>query len=440
MITALKEISHNKLNLWLNYLLVAYAFLLPIDDYARSFLFTLMLVLIVIRGNFKEYFLPIFKNPVVIAFVLFFFIYLVSLFWTDNIKEGIGLVKRVEYALYLPLFLSFLDKRFSLSIISAFLGGMFVSELISYSIHFEIIPNELYWHGIALYRSYAIDDPSPFLHHSHYGMALALSISILAYWILSEAVSTRYRMIWLLFIITMTINISITGGRIGYLLYVILLFLSLYFALGKKMLIPAFGVAIAIASITIIAYASSSIFQKRIHETIDSYQIFIDNPMDFRSSMGYRIGLWHYSKNVILEHPLIGVGIGDGLDETRQHIVAKDNFLKSMPHFHNQYIEVLVGTGVIGLIVFLNIFVQIFRFRHDDDKLYPIMILTTVAIAFSLLTETFHMKFYFSLWTVILAATMATQFRIEDKGNKGVPEMKIYVGLIIVAFVVGKLQ
>lgn len=440
ILASFRATNELRLNLWLNYLLVAYAFVLPINDRACSFLFALMLILIVLRGQFKTYFLSVLKNPVVIAFIAFFGIYVLSLLWSENIKEGLLLVKSVKYALFLPLFLSFIDKRFSLSIISAFLSGILLSECISYAIHFEIIPTQLIWQGIEFYCSYAIDDPSPFMHHSHYGMALALSVSILMYRVFSRSWPVGYKILGTTFIITMTMNILITGGRTGYLLYGILILLSLYFALGKKILKPIFGVILAIGIIGIMAYEMSPIFQKRMNETRLSVENMIHDPMNFQTSMGNRIGLWYYSTNVIADNPIIGVGIGDGLDETHKHIIPEDSFLKGMAHFHNQYIEVLVGAGILGLIVFLNIFVQILRFKPEDSELHASMILVTVAIAIALLTETFHMKFYLQLWVMFLAVSMATSVGKNGNVLKSTSDMRIYFGLILLALIVGKLQ
>ncbi len=435
MFSSFRATNELKFNLWLNYLLVSYAFVVPINDRACSFLFSLILLLIVFRGQFKTYFSSVVKNPVVIALMAFFGIYVLSLLWSENIKEGIALVKSVKYALFLPLFLSFIDKRFSLRIISAFLGGMLLSELISYGIHFEILPTQLVWQGIQIYSSYAIHDPSPFLHHSHYGMALALSVSILIYRVF-EPVAISYKVIASIFIMTMTMNLLITGGRIGYLLYAVLILLSLFLSLEKKMFKPAVAIVLLIGLVGIGGYKLSSIFQKRVDETICNIQA----PKNFDSSAGNRLGLWYHSAGVITNNPLFGVGIGDGLDETRKRIPAEENFLKDMTHFHNQYIEILVGTGVVGLLIFLNIFAQIYKYEQKDKELKAIMLLVSVAIAFALLTETFNMKFYFSLWIVLLAAAMAKGSSPESDSLKVFSELKIYTGLILLALIVGKLQ
>ena len=63
--------------------------------------------------------------------------------------------------------------------------------------------------------------------------------------------------------------------------------------------------------------------------------------------------------------------------------------LKTMHHLHNQYIEMLTQFGIIGLLVFLNIFYQIFTYKQTEKENKEIMILVTMAVMIALMTETF---------------------------------------------------
>lgn len=433
--------NQTKINLWLNYLLVAYAFLLPINDYARAFLVSLMLILILVRGNYKYYFLPAFQNRVVLSFLALLGIYALSIVWSQNTPEAVELLKEVKYVWYLPLFLSFIDKRFALSIVSGFLGGVFFSELISYGIHFEIVPPRLVLDGIELYRS-NINDPCPFLNHSHYGFALALGVALLLYRLIIEKISWGYKIAGSLFILTMTMNIAITGGRIGYLLYGILIIMTLYFAYGKKMFRPLIGGILWLTLAGSIAYQMGTLFTQRVDATVDTIASLIEDPTNFDSTFGRRLGMWYYSIDVIKTHPFLGVGIGDGLETVKQNIDEKYPYLMELVHFHNQYIEILVGTGIIGLIIFLNIFFQIFRFKYSDRELKAITFLVTTALGIALLTETFHVKFYLAMWVLFLAVGMSKigliNAALYDENKRH--ELKIYSSVIVIALIVGKLQ
>ena len=86
-------------------------------------------------------------------------------------------------------------------------------------------------------------------------------------------------------------------------------------------------VFIAITTIVAIQYKSdTSILKQRSLETIQSVQN-IDN---YNSSLGERIGIWTYSYETIKSNPIIGVGIGDSLDEVFKNIDNKDAYLKNM--------------------------------------------------------------------------------------------------------------
>ena len=432
-----KEQNQIKLNLWMNYILVACAFVIPINDRAFSFLAFLIMILVILRGNFKIYFSLIAQNKVVLSFIYFFIIYLTSLLYSSNLEHGIDILKHIKYALFLPILLSFVNIRFSKTIIAAFLGGMFFSELLSYSIYFKLIPSNFIINGVQIYSAYAQNDPSPFMHHSHYGALLALSVAIISYKVFSTYATTSNKIIFFIFLSTMSINIFITGGRTGHLLYFILIAIVIFILRKQIKFTHLLFVFIAITTIVTIQYKSdTSVFKQRSLETIQSFQ----NIDSYNSSLGNRIGIWTYSYETIKNNPIIGVGIGDSLDEVFKNIDNKHAYLKNMAHFHNQYIEVLIGTGLIGLCLFLNIFLQIYRYFCEDLELKFVMILLNSTIFFALMIETFHMKVYFSIWIVLLAATMAHNKEPLDKENNQFKEIKIYIFLILIALTIGKMQ
>ena len=131
MIERLKVFLKDKdaLTLWMNNLLVLYAFLIPISQTIKSTVFTFIAILFLLRGNVVFYIKEAFKNRVVRAFVYLFLIYVVGLLWSENLKEGLYWVKSIKYGLYLMLFITFTDGRYISKVISAFILGMLVSEL-----------------------------------------------------------------------------------------------------------------------------------------------------------------------------------------------------------------------------------------------------------------------------------------------------------------------
>lgn len=68
------------------------------------------------------------------------------------------------------------------------------------------------------------------------------------------------------------------------------------------------------------------------------------------SSTTYRLKMWGITKEVIQDHPMVGVGLGH---KTFKQIF--ETYIRSMPifHAHNTYLEVLAETGVVGFVTFL---------------------------------------------------------------------------------------
>ena len=167
------------LTLWMNNLLVLYAFMLPFSQTIKSTVFALMVVLFLLRGNIVGAIKESLSNKVVKAFLYFFLIYLMGMFWTDNITEGLSAIKSIKYGLYLILFYVIIDGRYINKIVTAFILGMLVSELVSYGLLLGVMPWRLEIGNILFYATQTIGDPSPFLNHIHYGVALSFTVVLL---------------------------------------------------------------------------------------------------------------------------------------------------------------------------------------------------------------------------------------------------------------------
>lgn len=385
-------------NLTLNHLAVVYAFFLPISyaGYARSFIFSLMLIIIIFRGKFKYYFLKSFKHPIAIAFLLYAGMYYIWRLETEDIKYAQWTLQYVKLCLYPLIFYTFLDSRFTIRIIFALILGVMLSEVVSYLMFFEIIPWEYKLENISLpwksglttigfYKPIHFHDPAPFLSHEIYGPLLALSATILIYNLISTHSTTSVKTISSIFILTMTGNIFIVGGRMGQLLFFIMVF-SLYFIFVKKIsLKPFLLVSVFLISVFSIAYLSNGVFTKRFHATVQNIQKIYANPYNFHSSMGERLGLWYYSIDKIKEKPFFGHGTGNQMLVARSNIPDKDSHLKRMPTMHNQYFDIILQFGIIGLLIYFNLIYQIVKFDTHDKmsnhiKMYIVFIILMVGI------------------------------------------------------------
>ena len=173
----------------------------------------------------------------------------------------------------------------------------------------------------------------------------------------------------------------------------------------------ALAIFVALSVILVMAYNLSPIFNLKVNQTEKSLEKLFNKDADFSTSLGTRAGIYYYASEIIQENPVFGVGTGDSMDEIHKRTPDKWTQILSQPHEHNQFLSVLLKLGMVGLIIYLNIFYQIFKFKQDDKELSFIMCFITLAIAFGTLMTQFNLRFFLPLWVVFLAITLISRDR-----------------------------
>lgn len=440
MLNKLKYATSINYNLYLNHLLVVYSFLLPISGRAKSSIFLLILVVFILRGKYFHYIKIAFSNKICQAFVLFFLVHIIWLVGMDNFAIARNVIDDMKYLLFSIIFLSFLDKDFSLRIITAFTFGMFYSEVISYLIHFEIIPHELNLFKYNIYSSPGTFDPTPFLDHSRYTVLLSLVISLFLYNILHLRLNIFFKSIMILFMVSASFNLILIGGRIGYISFFMLLVFVIILKYRKKALKPMLLLFLTIIMFFSFAYTFSNTFNKRINLSKNTLNNLYDNNTDYNSSFGLRLGFWVYSKDVIKENFILGVGTGDYLDEVKKIIPEEHSYLKSLSNSHNEFIKILLQFGIVGLIMYLNIFYQIFRINLKSQYMKNVLLIASLSILIGTMTSTFGSKIYLPLLVIIACATTTkNKFLKKSNGING-SDFIVYLILSTLALTLATLQ
>lgn len=404
-----KEQMGNKdvLTLWMNNLLVIYAFLLPISQTIKATVFSFTVLLFIIRGDILKYLKVAFSNQVVRSFIYLFLIYVIGMLWTENLQEGLNVIKSIKYGLYLILFYTIVDGRYINKVISAFILGMLVSELTSYGMIFGIMPWKLQLGEVLFYTAYAVGDPSPFLHHIHYGVALAFVVILLLQKVFFTKETLPLKMFMTLFSITATINIFVTGGRTGYVTFFLLILILSILYLRKFALVLLLIMSLVFMTV----YSKSPMFQKKVLQTKENMSKLLKDKPDFNTSIGTRVGLYYYAWEIVKKYPILGVGTGDSMNEIYKLTPKEYISIHAQPHEHNQYLSVLLKFGAVGLLAFFNIFYQIFRYKQKDRELRFIQVFVTLAIGIAIMTTQFNLRFFMPLWIVMLAVTLISRER-----------------------------
>ncbi|WP_455223498.1 O-antigen ligase family protein, partial [Kaarinaea lacus] len=289
-----------------------------------------------------------------------------------------------------------------------------VSELWSYGIFFELLPPHLH-DGIQGTHK----DPSPVHHHVHYGFMLAITATLLVQRIFSNNDQLWLKVLFGVFFVTATANIFINAGRTGYFLFATLM-LSLFLLSFRERILVAAGVSISIIAVSfMMAYHFSETFKNRFDTTVNSIQSMYlhDN---FRSSLGTRAFVVLSSKNIILDTWAFGNGTGDQLDVVKNNVkaIAPDylGMVNGLKHLHSEYLNALVQFGVLGLLAFLYIPFQLFRYPQNDvNKKNMLSILAVAILSFGVIEIV--VQGLGALLTVVLLVSLALKNYIIDNAK-----------------------
>ncbi|MBT4763446.1 O-antigen ligase family protein [bacterium] len=344
-----------------SYLLMLVAFFLPLTVFGGNLFAVLIFLLWIIKADFKSDFHRLKNNKLVIAVFLYLLVHVTALLWTADIVSGLWTLKKQLKLLFIPIFMLFVKREHVKYYILAFLASMSLSEIWSYGIFFELLP---------LYGGATLIDPIPLMSHITYNPFLTIAIYFLSYYVLFDhSISKLKKFTYGFFIITMSINMFITGGRAGQVMYFAML-VVLIFQYFPKNAFKASLISLLVLVITSSTfYLNSKIFSDRVDSAVTELSDYKNHT---HSSTGMRISSAINSWSIIKENPVIGVGTGDYKNEfikasIKNNLKLEDKLVIHNPH--NMYVLILVQFGFIGLLALLYMFyAQIKIARHSNEE------------------------------------------------------------------------
>jgi len=391
-----------------SYLLVGLGFFISTSVAGTNFIFLLLILIFMFERRYKERFNKIKNNPFTYIVLAFLLLHLLGCLWSDNLPMSIEVLHRVKKFLYIPFLMMFVKKEHVIYYLQAFVAGMMLSEILTYLVWLEIIPKFMY----------ATDEmPAPLMIHTYYTPYIAMADFLLIYFLLYKKHKTNVqKIITSFFTLTMLLNLFITGGRAGQIgFFVLFLVLILFYFRGrlfKGMII--FGV---ISSILLsIVYETIPLFKDRADKAVYEVTHFV--PGKQKTSLGIRMALNKNYFQVFLENPLFGVGTGDYLDAYKE-INEKSLYPTPVTHPHNMYMLILVQFGVLGMLLFLSIFIyQIYYGIKVKDDLQVLRIAFSLFFLVIMMVNwylyTFNTLFLFIYFSAILYYQYDEKVKILD--------------------------
>ena len=406
------------INTLANHLIVMFAFSVPVLVEVRRTSLVLLIVLFLVRGRIYQHIRNALRDPVVLAFSLYFVVHLIWMIGTDDRKRVGEAIHDAAFLLIPLLFSTFIDRRFVARILAAFFTGMSISVLLSFGIFFEILPAMIHDGDQGDWR-----DPTPLYHHTHYGYMLAMTCVIMLGKSLAAKQWGMVEVVSVFLLAGAAANIFIIAGRSGFVLLVILvpvLFLLMY---GKKALAPFLVMVLVISAATFFAYNKSPTFSNRVDTTLDSIEKII-HERDYYSSLGGRAAIAMISLDLASDHWLLGMGTADHtgqIQETIKQDYAELWFLaRGLAHPHNEYINALLQFGILGLLLFLNIPLQLLRYKNENKESEIIFKLIGVSIIFYVMQDVFVIDLGMLFTVVVLVSAGLREYSTTNAEYKAI--------------------
>lgn len=360
-------------------------------------------------------------------FIIFFLWQILGLFLAESLGTGFErLFKRLSFLLFpLVLFypgvrivknISLITRLFAictlfyliLCIGNAFNNSMIIqNNKLIFNSHPTEYNYENYFFGMRL--SYLI-------HPSYVAMYIIISILISFESFFNKSLTHIRKVLWFTIIIVFLVAIYLLSARAGILAVIIVLpvyaLLKFYSKFPKWIVIIVSG-AILI-SLAVIAkknekvnYSIEDISRKRVDETLKN------DP---------RLLIWKSALGVIKENLILGVGTGDASKKLTEEFLKRgyvNGFYDNL-NAHNQFLEILLENGLVGLILFLAILTYMSYIAiTDQNLLLGLFIITTIIFfIFETMLNRLAGVSFFAFFSFLLIYSKTSRKTIESDSHK----------------------
>ena len=411
------------------YLLILFSFFLPISNSISSILIGLLFLCFFFSKNKVKKIKLLLKNKIPVSIILFFLFIVISGIWFKKNIDFLDLNSSFIYELnknwtllLCPLlFLFNFDEKTKKYAQNGFIAGLILNVLLSILIYINEkfiflakrghYVNEYYLHG--------------FLDHSDLSIFFCFGVFLIIERILKKEGAWAYLLLLLICLLFFLFN---SYGRTGILCFLILLPLFLIF--NKKYKFHVFLITLIFSFLIILVSISfsnslSSRFSSTITEISDLvYGVSLEKKIDreathmanqdtlqrpkkhwkkrimleknqigektwlndirnkenkYKTSVGKRVLLWKNYIKISKKNKILGQGLG-----SVSYLKKEENMIIERPH--NNYLFVMTEFGIIGLLIFINIFIVLIKdyFTTKNNNilkiLFPMIFLLSMCI------------------------------------------------------------
>lgn len=233
-------------------------------------------------------------------------------------------------------------------------------------------------------------------------------LSIFCFLVIYQNIN-KYKWLWLT-LIPLFFVILISGRRAAWIMLALSsfgFFIYLYLSVdNKKTILKVAGVITLTLSIVL---GSTIIFHEATNERFKvTLGLFSRDYDTIDKATALRLPIWETAYTAFKDNPINGIG-PRGFRYVYQDYASSDNFWVSQTHPHLLMLEIMVETGVFGLLsyfILIYILINGVLRRNKLKNEFPFLIPVLVA----LFPFNAHMAFYGSIWSSMIWWLMAVYF------------------------------
>jgi len=189
------------------------------------------------------------------------------------------------------------------------------------------------------------------VHPSYMSMYIVTSMAAILYYFNQSLYLFKNKRITLLVLLALFLINVMVLSKIGVVTSLLLIIFNVvYWVKQNKKYKTGFAIILSILLFMIISYREIEFFRYRVDEFTSVFKSGSST-----NSSGIRLHIWKHATSLVHEKPILGHGTGDVkdvlIDKYREHNLT--SALEHRYNAHNQFFQILISNGLIGLSLFL---------------------------------------------------------------------------------------
>lgn len=367
---------------------------------------TLMIFGIITLLNIITYKKLLFDKKV--AWMLLFVAFAgISYFWAGNKKSVISvlliLIANELIAYFIMLLIHYKNKRFEYILNSIIIGTIILALRL-------FIPNGF----LAYYSTRTIDG----FNANYLGMYAAVSANFALYYFFNESKNKNKKILYIICFI-LSIIITILSFSRKAIIFVILP-MAIYYIFKdyslKKSIIRIFISIVAVGILLLMLFKVDILYNTMGYRIEAMINGVFNTGGEIDASVSARMKMIEVGKELFVEKPIFGYG----LNNYKDMLLIKKPYGMTNVYAHNNYIELAVDLGIIGLLIYYSFYILIILYTIKNFKrMNKLQIMMMANLITLMVCEYGIVSYYGDFYHLLLSLTwMAVIYIGKDKNEK----------------------